>query len=206
MRQRHRLATALATSLALAACTGMSSTGSGGTRQAGDSRQAAVASTLVRMISEQITPCWNIPEGAKGKAVKAELHIVLQPDGSVRSVEVVDSERMVSDPAFRKFAESTIRAVRACSPLKLPSEQYQMWRNIFFNFDSSLDPNEMSRLLSPPPASNPPAGTPPPPVPSTPHGQTAAPPTPAAPADDSAQLEGTEGRQQAIVSQAQQGL
>jgi hypothetical protein len=146
-RQRCPLATALAASLALAACTGMSGTGSGGARQPGDSQQAAVASTLVRMISEQVTPCWNIPESAKGRAVKAELHIVLEQDGSVRSAEVVDSERMASDPAFRKFAESTIRAVHACSPLKLPPEQYQIWRNVIFSFDSSLITGQSQSLF-----------------------------------------------------------
>jgi colicin import membrane protein len=45
---------------------------------------------------------------------------------------------MNGDPIFRIFAESAMRAVRACSPLKLPPEQYQVWRNIIFNFDPTL--------------------------------------------------------------------
>ena len=44
---------------------------------------------------------------------------------------------MSRDPVFRAFAESAVRAVRACSPLKLPPESYQVWRNIIFNFDPS---------------------------------------------------------------------
>jgi colicin import membrane protein len=50
----------------------------------------------------------------------------------------MDAARMSSDPVFRAFAESAVRAVRSCSPLKLPPESYQVWRNIIFNFDPSL--------------------------------------------------------------------
>ena len=72
------------------------------------------------------------------EGLRAELHIQLKPDGSVQSVEALDSSRMDADPAFRTFAESAVRAVRACAPLKLPPEQYQVWRNIIFNFDPSM--------------------------------------------------------------------
>jgi colicin import membrane protein len=50
----------------------------------------------------------------------------------------MDAARMGNDPVFRAFAESAVRAVRSCSPLKLPPESYQVWRNIIFNFDPSL--------------------------------------------------------------------
>ena len=45
---------------------------------------------------------------------------------------------MASDPVYRAFAESAVRAVRACSPLKLPPESYQQWRNVIFNFDPAM--------------------------------------------------------------------
>jgi outer membrane biosynthesis protein TonB len=112
----------------------------GGTNQAGPNQQAQVdPSALVMAISRQVTPCWNIPVGAQGvEGLRAELHILLGPDGSVQSVEPMDAARMADDPTFRTFAESAVRAVRACSPLKLPPEQYQVWRNIIFNFDPSM--------------------------------------------------------------------
>jgi hypothetical protein len=112
----------------------------GGSNQAGPNQQAQVdPSALVAAITRQVTPCWNIPVGAQGvEGLRAELHIQLGPDSSVRSVEPTDPGRMDADPAFRTFAESAVRAVRACAPLKLPPEQYQVWRNIIFNFDPSM--------------------------------------------------------------------
>ena len=116
-----------------------SSTEAGGTSQPGTAKVAQInPSLLVASISRQITPCWNIPVAAQGiGGLRAELNIVLGPDGSVQSVVPTDAGRMSRDPVFRAFAESAVRAVRACSPLKLPPESYQLWRNIIFNFDPS---------------------------------------------------------------------
>jgi outer membrane biosynthesis protein TonB len=112
----------------------------GGTGQPGEVQQARVdPSALAAAISRQVTPCWNIPIAAQGIAgLRAELNIVMGPDGRVQSVAPTDAARMRTDPVFRAFAESAVRAVRACSPLKLPAESYQVWRNIIFNFDPSM--------------------------------------------------------------------
>jgi outer membrane biosynthesis protein TonB len=111
----------------------------GGTNQPGQAQVAQInPSVLAASISRQITPCWNIPVAAQGiGGLRAELNIVMAADGSVQSVVPMDAARMSSDPVFRAFAESAVRAVRACSPLKLPPESYQVWRNIIFNFDPS---------------------------------------------------------------------
>jgi outer membrane biosynthesis protein TonB len=116
-----------------------SSTEPSGTGQPGTAKVAQISpSLLVASISRQITPCWNIPVAAQGiGGLRAELNIVLGPDGSVQSVAPIDAARLSRDPVFRAFAESAVRAVRACSPLKLPPESYQVWRNIIFNFDPS---------------------------------------------------------------------
>ena len=80
----------------------------------------------------------DIPVAAQGiGGLRAELNIVMGPDGGIQTVAPIDAARMSSDPVFRAFAESAVRAVRACSPLKLPPESYQVWRNIIFNFDPS---------------------------------------------------------------------
>jgi neural Wiskott-Aldrich syndrome protein len=111
----------------------------GGTGQEGPAQAAQInPSVLAASISRQITPCWNIPVAAQGiGGLRAELNIVMGPDGGIRTVAPTDAARMSSDPVFRAFAESAVRAVRACSPLKLPPESYQVWRNIIFNFDPS---------------------------------------------------------------------
>ena len=111
----------------------------GGTNQPGAAQVAQInPSVLAASISRQITPCWNIPVAAQGiGGLRAELNIVMGPDGGIQTVAPIDAARMSSDPVFRAFAESAVRAVRACSPLKLPPESYQLWRNIIFNFDPS---------------------------------------------------------------------
>lgn len=112
----------------------------GGTNQPGEAQTAQInPSALVSAISRQVTPCWNIPVGAQGiTGLRAELNIVMGPDGSVQSVVPMDATKMSADPVYRAFAESAVRAVRACSPLQLPSESYQVWKNIIFNFDPSM--------------------------------------------------------------------
>jgi outer membrane biosynthesis protein TonB len=111
----------------------------GGTLQPGAAQVAQInPSVLAASISRQITPCWNIPVAAQGiGGLRVELNIAMGPDGGIRSVVPVDAARMGRDPVFQAFAESAVRAVRACSPLKLPPESYQVWRNIIFNFDPS---------------------------------------------------------------------
>lgn len=114
-------------------------TDAGGTGQPGTAKVAQInPSMLAASISRQITPCWNIPVAAQGiGGLRAELNIVMGPDGAIQTVEPLDKGRMTTDPVFRAFAESAVRAVRACSPLKLPPESFQLWRNIIFNFDPS---------------------------------------------------------------------
>ena len=90
------------------------------------------ASTEASIASKSLSVCLGVG------GLKAEIHILLRPDGAVQSVEPMDLPRMSADPAFRTFAESAVRAVRACSPLKLPPESYQVWRNVIVNFDPSL--------------------------------------------------------------------
>jgi outer membrane biosynthesis protein TonB len=111
----------------------------GGSNSPGDAQVAQInPSALVMAIRNQIEPCWSTPIGIQGVAgLRTELNIVLGPDGSVRSVQPVDTGRMSTDGVFRTFTESAVRAVYACSPLKLPPESYQVWRNIIFNFDPS---------------------------------------------------------------------
>jgi colicin import membrane protein len=45
------------------------------------------------------------------------------------------------DALFRPMAESALRAVRACTPLRLPAARYELWRDVEITFD----PREMRR-------------------------------------------------------------
>lgn len=102
-------------------------------------QQRQVAARLSDAVRGQITPCWNIPIGAKGiEEMRIGIRIFLNPDGTLsRPPQIVDNARMQGDGAFRIVAESALRAIQnpRCSPLKLPFEHYTLWREITFNFD-----------------------------------------------------------------------
>lgn len=94
---------------------------------------------LSQLVIEQITPCWNIPVGAKDiHKMTVGIRIYLNPDGSLRGIpRVENTDRARRDGSYRVLAESALRALRnpQCSPLKLPHDKYDIWQEISFNFD-----------------------------------------------------------------------
>lgn len=94
---------------------------------------------LAAMVKKQLERCWSIPGGVKdAHNIKVAVHIRLNTDGTLRGFpRVVDSARMQKDQSFRVIAESAVRALLnpRCRPLKLPYDQYEIWKDITFNFD-----------------------------------------------------------------------
>lgn len=90
-------------------------------------------------IRSQFIQCWTMPAGAKdAKSLAARVKIKLQPDGTVLEAVLAPDQqgRYSSDPFFRAAADSAIRAVHKCSPIKnLPPEKYNSWRETELNFD-----------------------------------------------------------------------
>ena len=97
------------------------------------------AARIVEAVRRQLEECWSIPAGAKDAAdMKVAIRIQLRQDGALRGPpRVRDQGRMERDPFFRAVAESALRALRdpRCMPLKLPFDQYDLWKEITFNFD-----------------------------------------------------------------------
>jgi hypothetical protein len=87
-------------------------------------------------LRRQLWGCWSVPAGAKeaGKLV-VHVRVLLNPDGEVRRAHVIEQSRMHSDPFFRVAAESALRAVLKCSPLRLPPGKYSEWKEITLKFD-----------------------------------------------------------------------
>ncbi len=94
---------------------------------------------LAAMVKQQLAPCWSIPGGVKdAHTIEVGVRIRLNTDGTLRGApRVVDSARIQSDRSFRVIAESAVRALLnpRCRPLKLPYDQYEIWKDITFNFD-----------------------------------------------------------------------
>ena len=90
----------------------------------------------------QIFGCWSIPLGLPFQGdLRVRIKLKLRPDGSVLSSEILDHARMnMPGQAFYKvLAESALRAIRICQPLRVPSTGYEKWEVMQLNFD----PNEM---------------------------------------------------------------
>lgn len=96
-----------------------------------------IAASLAQAVNTQVTPCWSIPAGAKDAAnMRVAIRIRLNPDGALGAApKVEDTRRLGSDTSFRVVAESALRALRTCAPLKLPYDQYDLWKDIIFTFD-----------------------------------------------------------------------
>jgi outer membrane biosynthesis protein TonB len=98
-----------------------------------------LGSTLAAMVKQQVTPCWSIPGGAKDvQDMKIAVRIQLNPDGTLRGApRLEDARRLQADPFYRAVAESALRALRnpRCSPLRLPLDQYDIWKDITFLFE-----------------------------------------------------------------------
>jgi hypothetical protein len=102
---------------------------------------AVQLAALQDAIRSQITPCWNLPTRPESVGpVVVLLRIQLKNDGrllvdpSVLSVTGVNSG---NSSYSRSVANSARRAVILCSPLNLPSEYYDSWRDVELNFDPS---------------------------------------------------------------------
>jgi outer membrane biosynthesis protein TonB len=83
---------------------------------------------------------WNPPVGARdAHDLVVEVRVVLEPDGTVRDAEIVDRSRAAGDEFYRAAAESARRAVLRASPLPVPRDKYETYRNLTLVFS----PREM---------------------------------------------------------------
>src|SRR5579885_3210258 len=90
------------------------------------------------LIIQQIERCWNVPAGAKDAAdLVIDVHVEVNPDGTVSSVRLENTARYNSDPFFRAAADSAVRAIKnpQCSPLKLPPDKYEQWKTMTLTFN-----------------------------------------------------------------------
>ena len=93
-------------------------------------------------LKAQIFGCWSVPLGLPyDKNLLVRIKLQLKQDGTILKSEILDHERMnVPGQSFYKvLAESALRAVRICQPLKVPPTGYDRWKDIQLNFD----PTEM---------------------------------------------------------------
>jgi len=90
-------------------------------------------------LKAQIFGCWSIPLGLPyNEDLLVRIKLKLKPDGSVTKTEVLDHARMnrPGQGFYKVLAESAIRAVKLCQPLRVPTTGYERWKELQLNFDA----------------------------------------------------------------------
>ena len=90
----------------------------------------------------QIFGCWSVPLGLPyNDNLLVRIKLDLKKDGTIMKSEILDHERMnrPGQKFYKILAESALRAVRICQPLKVPPTGYEKWKDLQLNFN----PTEM---------------------------------------------------------------
>ena len=90
-------------------------------------------------LKAQIFGCWSIPLGLPfNENLLVRIKLQLKPDGSIIRTEILDHARM-NKPGqgfYKVLAESALRAIKLCQPLRVPSKGYEKWKELQLNFDA----------------------------------------------------------------------
>ncbi len=90
-------------------------------------------------LKAQIFGCWSIPLGLPyNENLLVRIKLNLKPDGSVTKTEILDHARMnkPGQAFYKVLAESALRAIKLCQPLRVPTSGYERWKELQLNFDA----------------------------------------------------------------------
>jgi hypothetical protein len=90
-------------------------------------------------LKAQIFGCWSIPLGLPyNENLLVRIKLQLKPDGSIIKSEILDHARMnrPGQGFYKVLAESALRAVKLCQPLRVPTTGYERWKELQLNFDA----------------------------------------------------------------------
>ena len=107
-----------------------------------DSFAAGLSLSEEDALRAQIFGCWTVPLGLPyDDDLLVRIKLELKQDGTINKSEILDHERMnkPGQTFYKVLAESALRAVRICQPLRVPQTGYEKWKNIQLNFN----PTEM---------------------------------------------------------------
>ena len=91
-------------------------------------------------LKAQIFGCWSIPLGLPyNENLLVRIKLKLESDGTVIKSEILDHVRMNTPGQgfYKVLAESALRAVRLCQPLRVPTTGYERWKDLQLNFDAN---------------------------------------------------------------------
>ena len=83
-------------------------------------------------LKAQIFGCWSIPLGLPyNENLLVRIKLKLESDGTVIRSEILDHARMNTPGQgfYKVLAESALRAIRLCQPLRVPTTGYERWKD-----------------------------------------------------------------------------
>jgi outer membrane biosynthesis protein TonB len=87
-------------------------------------------------IRAHIERFWNVPAGAKdADKLVVQIKVSVLPDGTVTAADVVADPMMMLNPYYQAAADSARRAVRAASPLPIPVDKYDQFKDFTLAFN-----------------------------------------------------------------------
>ncbi len=115
-------------------------------KQTGDSNEnknMILSITEIDLLRQQLSSCWNAPAGAViNVGDKVTISAKVQQNMKVfqNSVRIVDTNISKSNPFYGPITDSAMRTLLnpECTPLKLPKNKYDLWKNLTITFDYSI--------------------------------------------------------------------
>ena len=97
----------------------------------------------VDLLRQQLSSCWNAPAGAViniGDKVTISAKVQQNMKVFENSVRIVDTNISKSNPFYGPITDSAMRTLLnpECTPLKLPKDKYNLWKNLTITFDYSI--------------------------------------------------------------------
>ena len=115
-------------------------------KQTGKNEQSenmALSISEIDLLRQQLSSCWNAPAGAViNVGDKVTISAKIQQNMKVfeNSVRIVDTNISKSNPFYGPITDSAMRTLLnpECTPLKLPKDKYNLWKNLTITFDYSI--------------------------------------------------------------------
>ena len=97
----------------------------------------------IDLLRQQLSSCWNAPAGAViniGDKVTISAKVQQNMEVYQNSVRIVDTNISKSNPFYGPITDSAMRTLLnpECTPLKLPKDKYNLWKNLTITFDYSI--------------------------------------------------------------------
>lgn len=99
----------------------------------------SLSDALNGLLQDQYKQCWSYLPLTGGQRYVAKVRVSFLPDGSLAAQPVLLNPP--SDPALRGLAESAMRAVRRCNPMRIPPQfrpYYDQWKDWVVGFDPEI--------------------------------------------------------------------